>query len=98
MNSNAYPCECCTAKKHLSLKSFLAEAIAVYLPPAIFSVLLRQDRWCHTAVLSQTTWKMELIAFYFMYDQMTTAIVLYFQKNFWRRATVTIAGYTASLR
>lgn len=44
MNSSAYPCECCTAKKNTSLRSFVAEAIDAYLPVSIFSVLLGQDR------------------------------------------------------
>lgn len=44
VNSSAYPCECCTAKKNMSLRSCVAEAIDAYLPVSNFSVLLGQDR------------------------------------------------------
>lgn len=64
-----YPCERCTAKTHLYLRSFLAEASAAYLPLAIFPVLLIQDRCYHTAVSSGQTGNTELTAFYYTYYQ-----------------------------
>lgn len=92
MNVSAYPCECCITRKQLSGRDHWCIPPSVHLSSCAESRQMIQ--YICVIMTEVQNWAYSIHS---MDHQIPTPFSLYLQTNFWRSATITVSGYTASL-